>query len=153
MTYFPDLGRSSYVAAGAHVRAVGWLHPDHPFTKGEVPAEFLDRLKEFQSRPSGRDLFCFPGSGGLHCCEFCGRVHGGGNVAIPSGELLYIFPSMLLHYVQAHGYRPPDEFIAALMASPFEDTEEFDLLTEPFWHLHRQAQDFATRQSGLEESV
>jgi len=81
MSYFPDLGQASLVAAGGHVRAVGWLHPDHPYTKGEVGAEFVERLKEFIARSGkGGNLFHFPGLGGLHCCEFCGRAHGGGNL-------------------------------------------------------------------------
>src|SRR4051812_31838652 len=33
MSFFPDLGRKSMVASGEHVRAVGWLHPAHPYTK------------------------------------------------------------------------------------------------------------------------
>src|SRR4051794_36232459 len=40
MSFFPDMGCESLVAAGNHVRAVGWLHPDHPYTQGEVSAEF-----------------------------------------------------------------------------------------------------------------
>jgi hypothetical protein len=29
MIYFADLGSVSMVATGDHVRAIGWLHPDH----------------------------------------------------------------------------------------------------------------------------
>ena len=47
MSFFPDLGCESLVAAGNHVRAIGWLHPDHPYTKNGVPDEFLTRLKRF----------------------------------------------------------------------------------------------------------
>jgi hypothetical protein len=142
MSFFPDMGQRSLVAAGEHVRAVGWLQPNHPYTKGEVSAEFVDRLKEFIAR-SGKchDMFHFPGIGGLHCCEFCGQAHGGGNLAVPCGNLLYIFPDMTVHYIEQHGYRPPEEFVAALLASPLPDTEEFQLLSEPFWHLHKQAQE------------
>jgi hypothetical protein len=39
MSFFPDMGRSSLVAAGDHVRAIGWLHPDHAYTTGEVSAQ------------------------------------------------------------------------------------------------------------------
>ena len=34
-------------ASGEHERAVGWLHPDHPYLRGDVSPAFLSRLKEF----------------------------------------------------------------------------------------------------------
>jgi hypothetical protein len=146
MTFFPDLGRCSLVAQGDHVRAVGWLHPDHPYTNGPVPAEFLARLKEFITRPSlSGDDFCFPGYGGFHTCEFCGKVHGCGNLGLPADDLLFVFPDMLVHYIEEHGYRPPDTFIEALMRSPLRDTKEFQVLSEPFWHLHLKAQQQSLR--------
>jgi hypothetical protein len=142
MAFFPDLGRRSLVAAGEHVRAVGWLHPDHPYTMGSVSAEFLTQLKEFIRRPSlSADDFHFPGIGGLHTCEFCGRAIGGGNLGLPSDNVLFVFPDMVVHYIEAHGYKPPEEFIAAVLRSPLRDTEEFQLLSEPFWHLHKRAQE------------
>jgi hypothetical protein len=148
MSFFPDLCCSSLVAEGDHVRAVGWLHPDHAYKKGTVPAEFLARLKEFIRRPSlSGDDFHFPGFGGLHTCEFCGRAHGCGNLGVPSGGVLFIFPDMVVHYIEAHGYRPPEEFIAALLKSPLPDSEEFQLLSEPFWHVHKRAQEQQTRRS------
>jgi len=60
---------------------------------------------------------------------------------VPSGELLYIFPDLTVHYIEQHGYKPPEEFVTAILASPLPDTEEFELLTEPFWHLHKRAQE------------
>lgn len=31
---------------------------------------------------------------------------------------MYAAPSLVHHYVVAHGYKPPEEFIAAVMAFP-----------------------------------
>jgi hypothetical protein len=59
---------------------------------------------------------------------------------LPCDETLFVFPDMLVHYIEAHEYKPPDEFIAALMRSPLRDTEEFQVLSEPFWHLHKAQQ-------------
>ena len=53
MSFFPDMGCKSMVASGGHVRAIGWLHPDHAYTKGQVPTEFLARLKEFVQQANG----------------------------------------------------------------------------------------------------
>jgi hypothetical protein len=140
MSFFPDMGCESLVAAGDHVRAIGWLHPDHPYTRGEVPAEFLARLKEFAalSGDSAEALY-FGAFGGYHTCEFCGRAHGIGNFGVPSNALLFVAPEMVVHNIEQHGYSPPAEFIAAVLQTPLPDTEEYQLITEPFWHMHQAA--------------
>jgi hypothetical protein len=56
---------------------------------------------------------------------------------VPSGELLYVAPDMVVHYIEEIGYRPPAEFLEAVLHSPLPDTEEYQLITEPFWHKHR----------------
>jgi hypothetical protein len=137
MSFFPDMGRETLVAAGDHVRAVGWLHPDHPYTKGEVPAEFLARLKELAVRSSASaEALCFVAFGGPHTCELCGRAQGSGNFGVPSGDLLFVAPEMVVHYIEQHGYSPPAEFVAAVLRSPLPGTEEYQTITGPFWHLH-----------------
>ena len=104
MSFFPDMGHESMVAAGDHVRAVGWLHPDHPFSKGEVPAEFLARLKEFVRLSSdSADALYLGAFGGFHTCEFCGQAHGIQNFGVPSGEMLYVAPEMVVHYIEQSG--------------------------------------------------
>jgi hypothetical protein len=138
MSYFPDMGCESLVASGDHIRAIGWLHPDYTYTKGEVPAQFLARLKAFVSRSGdSAEALYFGAFGGFHTCEFCGQAHGIGNFGVPSGDLLFVAPEMVVHYIEQHDYRPPDEFVAAMLRSPHPDTEEYQLITEPFWHLHR----------------
>lgn len=138
MSYFPDLGRESMVASGPHVRAVGWLHPAHPFTTGEVPAEFLTCLKQFVGGwGASADALYFGAYAGIHICEFCGKAYGVGNFGVPADDLLYIAPEMIVHYIEVHGYQPPAEFITAVLRSPLPDSEEYQVLTEPFWHLHR----------------
>lgn len=139
MSFFPDMGQVSLVAAGEHVRAIGWLHPNHVFTKGNVSTEFLNRLKEFAKRsgPSAEALY-FGAFGGFYTCGFCGQAHGIGNFGVPHGDLLFVAPEMVVHYIEEHGYCPPAEFITAVLRSPLPDSEEYQALTEPFWHLHRK---------------
>jgi hypothetical protein len=140
MSFFPDMGCETLVAAGEHIRAVGWLHPDHPDAQGEVSDEFLDRLKTFAARSgdSAQALY-FGAFGGFHTCEFYGLAHGIGNFGVLSGDLLFVTPEMVVHYIEQHAYCPPADFVAAVFRSPMPDTEEYQLLTEPFWHLHREA--------------
>jgi hypothetical protein len=138
MSFFPDMGRGSMVASGEHVRAIGWLHPDHPYTRGEVSADFVARLKEFAVRSSNSDALYFGVFAGLHTCEFCGQAHGTRNFGVPRGDVLFVAPEMVVHYVEQHGYCPPAEFVAAVLRSPLPDSEEYQVLTEPFWHLHNE---------------
>lgn len=139
MSFFPDMGHKTMVAVGEHVRAIGWLDPKHPYPTGDVPSEFLSRLKEFVARCSqSADALYFGGFGGFHTCEFCDKAHGIGNFGVPSGDLLFVAPEMVVHYIQQHGYSPPTEFVAAVLGSPLPDTEEYQVLTEPFWHIHKE---------------
>lgn len=138
MSFLPDMGCRSLVAVGDHVRAIGWLHPDHPYTTGVVSSEFLARLKEFAARSgASAEALYFGAFAGYFTCEFCDRVHGIGNFGVPSGDLLFVAPEMVVHYIEQHVYKPPTEFVAAVLHSPLPDTEEYRILTEPFWHLHR----------------
>ena len=84
-----------------------------------------------RSSDSARALY-FGGFGGFHTCEFCGWSHGNENFGVPSGELLFVAPEMVVHYIEEHGYCPPAEFVEAVLRSPLPDTEEYQLITEPF---------------------
>ncbi|MCI0377367.1 MAG: hypothetical protein L0215_07165 [Gemmataceae bacterium] len=140
MSYFPDMGCESMVVAGPHIRPIGWLHPDHPYTKGEVSSEFLSRLKEFTERcGQSAEALYFGASGGIHTCEFCGQAYGVGNFGVPCDDLLFVAPEMVVHYIEKHDYRPPAEFVAAVLRCALPDSEEYQVLTEPFWHLHKLA--------------
>ena len=81
MSYFPDMGTNAGVASGPYVRAVGWLHRDHPYSRGIVAAPFLDRLRIF-AKAGGRccDTLGFGACGGFHTCEFCDGAIGIGNI-------------------------------------------------------------------------
>jgi hypothetical protein len=138
MSYFADMGHVTPVAVGDHVRAVGWLHLDHPDTQGEVSAQILGRLREFvaQSGFSAEALY-FGAYAGIHTCEFCGRAHGVNNFGVLGEDVLFVAPEMVVHYVERHSYRPPAEFIAAVLRSPLPATEEYQRVSEPYWHLHK----------------
>jgi hypothetical protein len=139
MTYFPDMGTRTMIDAGDHIRAVGWLSAKQPFADGEVPADFLARLREFANKwGASIDALGWGAYGGPHCCEFCGEFRSSGNFGVPSGELLFAVPQMIVHYVEAHRYRPPEEFIVAVLKSPIPGTHDYRALTEPFRRLHER---------------
>ena len=96
--------------------AVGYLSIDEEFEKGGVSANFLTKLKVLWNE--GLVL----GSAGCHVCEFC----EGDNKATSSSEkelidkenkIKYLFPEMIFHYIEKHGYKPPNAFIEFVMRS------------------------------------
>jgi hypothetical protein len=135
MTFFPDLGTLTMVAGGPHVRAIGWLDPAFPFPTGMPPRGFPERLSEFvaASKASGiSPMFgVFPGG---HHCELCddGAAHGAANIGVPSGDIIFIAPALVAHYVADHQYLPPDEFVAALIHSPLPGTFAYRGRLAPF---------------------
>jgi hypothetical protein len=111
--------------------AVGWLEPGREYRRGEVETEFVAILADLLVNPWQPAI-----SMGRHTCGFC-RLSGGpasfrfGNLAssseaplgvsnlwLPANGFLFIAPSLILHYMDAHGYSPPDEFQAAVVACP-----------------------------------
>jgi hypothetical protein len=58
---------------------------------------------------------------GTHECDLClyeGEVHGVNNIFVPGEEFLFVCPELIVHYMNAHGYQPPDAFCAAVLRCP-----------------------------------
>lgn len=135
--HFPDLGEECQVGAGPEVRAVGWLDIAHPYTRGTVEPAFLEALQHHVEK-----AWAPVAAAGPHFCQFCpenprsgGRVGAAGNVWIPSERHLFIEPELIVHYITAHGYRPPDAFIEAVLACPAQKSPEYFERLLPFQHL------------------
>lgn len=127
MTYFLDLGTESGIVCGPRVRAIGWLSSSHPYPRGEAsPTAFVAKLREVCAAWGGGlvDLG-WPAAGGSHTCDFCGSFWASGNIGIPSLDVLYAAPEMVAHYVEAHGYLPPEEFVATVLACPMLGSPEY----------------------------
>ena len=93
---------------------IGWLEAGKPYSTGSVPAVFVAKLKAVQEVQWMN--VCL----GLHECDLCpeeGAPEGNGEVRIP-GEagIAYAAPFLITHYITAHGYRPPQVFIDAVLA-------------------------------------
>jgi hypothetical protein len=123
------------------LRAVGWLSREQPFSHGTVVAEVLDRIRQFGARwRESTEALGWGMFRGLHRCELCGRARMFGNFGVPAGQILYVAPEMVAHYVQAHDYVPPPGFLAAVMSAPFPGTEEYITLVRRFRRLHLRAE-------------
>src|ERR1051325_8031668 len=127
--YYADLSNECELDFGPHVRAVGWLSKDHSYTKGAVPSGFQEKLGGHIAEAWQPVI-----SAGIHFCELCDEkpFACGSNLWIPTEEALYIAPGMISHYIEAHGYRPPEGFIQAVMDCPAQASEEFMELIEKY---------------------
>jgi hypothetical protein len=100
---------------------IGWLERGYEFTHGDFPEkqELLRKLKLKKRENLYR---------GYHNCEFCEpyRTENGHTYLIEScignGEYIvkwkgktYAAPMLIIHYIEVHNYKPPQEFINGVM--------------------------------------
>jgi hypothetical protein len=104
--YFPEPEPEPYLA-------VGWLSAEEPYTQGETSAEFRAALANLPTSKRTR---------GWHNCPFCPRegiynrdANGTCEIRVRHGGVSYAAPVLIRHYVEAHGYRPPEAFIDAVL--------------------------------------
>lgn len=116
MAWFDDLTPYCYVEpyarAGARPLNVGWLARGEPFATGEVPREFVARLAVLVEHAATRVMR------GVHRCDLgCdGEAQGCSEIrAVGADGTRFAAPELIHHYVAAHGYRPPQAFIAAVL--------------------------------------
>ncbi|MGJ5197696.1 hypothetical protein [Bradyrhizobium sp. HKCCYLRH1030] len=116
MTSIKDLEPCSYFPVDCDaLTAVGWLGTETEFETGPVSRPFMQRLKELCSNPWQPMV-----SAGFHACDLCqfDAPTGSENVFVPYRGNIYVAPVLIVHYIAAHWYRPPDVFIDAVLACP-----------------------------------
>lgn len=117
MAWYEDLTPCDYYGQQCVpcLRAVGWLERGHPFATGRVAAEVYARLVELLKEPWQPGIFM-----GFHRCDLClyEGPTGQRNLFVPAGGFAFVAPELIAHYMNAHGYRPPDEFCEAILACP-----------------------------------
>ena len=126
--HYPDLTPYEYFPwqKSSKVVNIGWLEAGHAFNEGDIAEKAIDRLF----------LFCTHGvnaTRGHHLCHFCSKPAFGFRVTRNNRELIlgsaeirvfgkngiiYAAPNLVYHYVVDHHYRPPGEFIEALLTDP-----------------------------------
>ncbi|MFN0130191.1 MAG: hypothetical protein ACKV19_26300 [Verrucomicrobiales bacterium] len=128
--YFEDLSHYSYGLPRPleDVINIGWLDVSHDFPTGLVPNALNHRLRFWLGRATVNRIR------GYHECNICGLLErqrvqvngqtfllGAAEIWIPteSGRV-FAAPDLLLHYIEGHAYKPPDEFIAAALDHSFD---------------------------------
>ena len=119
MAHYQDLAPCDYFHDIGPLQAVGWLESGHDYAKGDPGQAFYDQLTQMLLH-AWQPYFHM----GWHACDFC-RYNGFmsfKNLFIPGKDMTYVAPEAIGHYISAHGYAPPAEFIEALMQCPAMDT-------------------------------
>jgi hypothetical protein len=135
--YFTDLSPYPYtygpLEENALVLCVGWLDDSHEYEKGETPSVFKDRLWKLCSESVFSTM-------GYHPCPFCLDLpvpvmarHDNEEIPLGSaqarvfgqGSKVYAAPNLIYHYVTQHEYKPPDEFIEAVLNSSLPGSQEY----------------------------
>lgn len=127
MTYFADLTAYEFLPGRPPALNVGWLDDEHPFPQGDLPVELRSKVSELAVvAPTNQTR-------GAHLCELCAEVsHTSNPQAVWRGQsrvlgtaeiwvtsiagVSYACPDLIVHYIDAHGYLPPEEFVEALTA-------------------------------------
>lgn len=140
MSWFDDLSPCDYYgeANAARFKAVGWLEEGREFRRGRVDPRFVHKLVLLLGEPSPLERSTDP-----HYCSLCvfsrgpSEFHlfqspgmpsvpmGNRNLVLPGAGFLYVAPSLVLHYMDAHQYVPPDEFIKAVLECPPIRSQEY----------------------------
>jgi hypothetical protein len=132
--YYPDLTPYDYgMTEYKDALNIGWLEIGHEFPIGDFPEkeELLRRLEAKKIENKYR---------GFHGCEFCENDKfankfnperitnpnfveppekewhvGNGEYIVQWNGKTYSAPVLVVHYIKSHNYKPPQEFIDAVM--------------------------------------
>lgn len=135
--YFQDLTPYKYLKGRPSALNVGWLDSAHPFARGSVLDGSIARLRSLAHQPVNRTR-------GFYACQFCDfapAVAGSAQAALSaryqqwqdvgalsSAEIrvvggdgkVFAAPMLICHYVEAHGYLPPAEFVEAVTEMEYD---------------------------------
>ena len=98
----------------ANALNVGWLADAYPYPKGATPWRFRWKLRRLARNLKNQ-------MEGLHDCDICGgslKTRGNGEIHVTGSDgITYVAPALIVHYISAHKYVPPQQFIDAVLGS------------------------------------
>jgi hypothetical protein len=123
MVHIPDLTSIGQ----PRLIAVGWLARGQSYDRGPLPEAFVAKLLDLLENPWEPYA-----TAGFHRCDFC-RISGGPaqlqsgsrsislgvrNLYVPGDGKLFVSPSLIAHYMDAHEYCPPQSYQHAVLKCP-----------------------------------
>jgi hypothetical protein len=128
MAYFPDLSPYSYGHSDhPGVVHIGWLDGVHPFPTGKVESSLIEKMKSLATKPV--ELYR-----GKHTCELCtgapdvfvrgtlnpvwvtwaAQRSSNSEIRVIGESIIFAAPVLIIHYIEAHEYLPPTQFLQAV---------------------------------------
>ena len=123
MTQYADLTKCGYFPFECEaLLAVGWLSVDTQYETGDSDPSFFAKLLELAHSPWEPGV-CM----GVHECELCQfqPAVGTANIFVPYQGNIYVAPELIVHYIAAHRYKPPQVFVDAVMACPTMNSMDY----------------------------
>lgn len=134
--YFEDL--SFYASYGQeidkNIYRIGWLENGHEYVKGDVTDVFVEKLW-------GYTHFAVAMKRGFHVCDVCESSqreipvieYRSKKLKVGYAEIrvfgetgkIYAAPNLLFHYITEHSYKPPNEFIQAVLHTCEPSSSEY----------------------------
>jgi len=114
--WFADLSPCTYFPTDVALTAVGWLERGKPYVTGKLDHRVYEALVAMRKDPWEPWCLC-----GLHECDLCqsrDRAVGSANLFIPGDDVLYVCPELIVHYIDTHGYAPPEIFCRSVLICP-----------------------------------
>ncbi|MFJ7492633.1 hypothetical protein ACIQZB_15515 [Streptomyces sp. NPDC097727] len=131
MTYYADLTPYTYdsdnwdpeasgIWRGVEVLNVGWLGRGKRYSQGSPPPSLVETLKRMTRTHRAQQ------TRGFHFCPWCASrrspgvpdgPRGSAEMRVMGSGVAYAAPELIAHYVEAHDYLPPAEFIEAALSS------------------------------------
>lgn len=130
-------------AIGLTPLGVGWLDRRRPFATGAAPAGLLERLLPFCEEPAVVCPFVTqqpcPLCGQRITLDLAGRQLplGQAELRVIGAEDVYAAPTLIYHFIEAHRYRPPAEFVQAVLHGPPPGSAEHRALVNTLRHVIR----------------
>ena len=119
-SYYKDLTTYQYGRPDECLN-IGWIGKDESFETGDVTSDFIEKLEKVEAF----DDYTCARHKGSHRCEICGERMGSSVKKIEFNKKGYKFPNSISHYVKDHNYKPPQEFIDAIMNIEVSKKDEF----------------------------
>ncbi|WP_151771742.1 hypothetical protein [Streptomyces abyssomicinicus] len=130
MTYYADLTPYTYLPPGGPgtgtpppwhglpLLNVGWLSAARGYRKGTPPPELAETLREMTRSNRAQQ------TRGFHLCPWCSMrllragpecPRSSAEIRVVGDDVAYAAPELIAHYVEAHEYLPPNEFVHAVL--------------------------------------
>ncbi|MFC9646508.1 DUF7919 family protein [Streptomyces mirabilis] len=130
MTYYADLTPYTYDRdnwdpeasgrwRGVPLLNVGWLSRSENYSKGEPHAGLVDVLQRMTQTHRAQQ------TRGYHFCPWCASSlfgprgdcpRGSSEIRVMGNDVAYAAPELVAHYVEAHSYLPPADFVDAVLS-------------------------------------